>query len=240
MRFVIIDESTTVGNATQYGGAISPTVLAEMAAALNVFLNRDVATYWGGSYAVRAGSSPQDVQVGEVVCALLDSLPTAPGAVAYHATTGVEVPVVFLARTQCNSILAGSDSVSSALSHELAETAGDPACNLWADDGQGSEFAHELCDCVQEFGYSISAVSVSDFALPAFFAPGSNGPWNFGAINGGPALTSALQTGAGGYQLKRTSGTGETQVTGMIAPHRMAKKTHWSSRTSRRGLRVSP
>jgi hypothetical protein len=240
VRFVLIDESTSVGNASQFGGPIASSVLAQIADVLDIYLNRDVATHWGGAYGVRAGSSKTDIVAREIVCALLDSLPAAPGAVAYHDRDGNEAPVVFLARTQCSSLTTGADSVSSALSHELAETAGDPACNLWADDNGGFEWCRELCDAVQEWGYAINGIAVSDFLLPAFFNPGGPGPFNFGAGLGQAVLTSALSTAPGGYQLRRASGGGETQVTGMIPAHRAAKKAHWSSRTYRRGARVTP
>lgn len=220
MDFVLINESTVATSGAQYGGTLAQSALVQIAEACQIYLDRDVATYWGGAYRVRAASGPSDIVAGEIACAILDSLPNAPGAVAYHDVAGAEVPVVFLARDACNAILSGSDSISSALSHELAETAGDAACNLWIDDGQGSEWAHELCDAVQDWGYRINGVAVSDFVLPAFFAPGSVGPWNFGAlIAGGNKLTAALQTAPGGYQIKRSAGSGETQVTGRTPPH---------------------
>lgn len=240
MEFVLIDESTAATAGAANGGTLTPTALAAIAQALTVFMDRDLSTYWGGSYRVRAGSSPTDVAQGEIVCAILDALPSVPGAVAYHDVQGAEVPVVFLARSQCSSISTGSDSISSALSHELAETAGDPACNKWVDDNAGHEWAHELCDAVQEWGYVIEGIAVSDFVLPSFFAPGAVGPYNFcGLTAGGPQLHAALATAPGGYQIQRSSGGGETQVSGFIADHRVERKRHHSSRTFRRGVRLA-
>lgn len=242
MKFVLLDESTPASQGAQYGGPIAPATLAAMAQALTVYLNRDVASYWGGNHAVREGSGPSDVQPSEVVCALVDSLPDAPGAVAYHDVAGQEVPVVFLARTQCNSIGSGPDSVSNGMSHELAETVGDAYVNAWRDGGDGKEYAQELCDAVQETGYAIAvdgeSFSVSNFVLPAFFAPGAPGPYDYLGTIGQGAVSAPLQTAAGGYQLVRTGGTGETQVTGEIAPRRRAKKRHPTSRTYRRGARL--
>jgi hypothetical protein len=238
MKFVLVDESTSVGNAAQFGGPITPGVLVQKATALDTYLNRDVATYWGGAYAVRAGSNAKDVQPGEIVCALVDLLPAAPGAVAYHDVTGAEVPVVFLARTQCNNLTSGPDSVSSALAHELAETAGDAFCNAWRLNSDGKLYAQELCDAVQEANYEIGGITVSDFVLPAFFAPGATGPMDYLATIGTGAVTAPFQTMSGGYQLVRDLDGSETQVTGMISAHRAAKKAHWSSRTYRRGARI--
>lgn len=238
MRFTIIDESTATGNQAKYGGTITLHTLVAIASALTVQLNRDVATHWGGAYAVRAGATKLDIMPGEIACVLLDALPDAPGAVAYHDVTGAEVPVVFLARTQCNSLTSGSDSVSIALSHELCETVGDPFVNAWRDDGHGAEYAQELCDACQESGYEIAGISVSDFLLPAFFAPGAKPPYDYLGTVGQGAIARPLETAPGGYQLKRTAGGGETQVFGLIADLRMARKRNPTSRTYRRGARL--
>jgi hypothetical protein len=238
MKFVLLNESQVSDAA--HGGVLTPVILGKIAAATTTYLNQYVAQYWGGAgtYAVRAGAGKKDVQTGEIVCAIVDSLPDAPGAVAYHDVAGHEVPVIFLARTQCNALVTGADSVSSALSHELAETAGDPACNLWARDTK-YEWAHELCDAVQEWGFEIDGVAVSDFVLPSFFAPGSEGPWNYlGTKSANTALKSALATAPGGYQIRSSAGGHEVQVQGMVGERRLARKRNWSSRTYRRGVRL--
>lgn len=238
MKFVLLDESTDIGNAPQYGGPIHPEQLAAIASALNIQLNRDVATWWGGTYWVRAGASKADVQPGEVACALLDALPNAPGDVAYHDVDGNEVPVVFLARTACNSLTSGGDSVSSALSHELCEAAGDPYCNAWRDRGDGTEVAQELSDAVQEAGSEIDGITVSNFVLPAFFAPGARPPFDYLGTVGVGAIDAPFATMPGGYQLSRSGAGHETQILGEIRPYRAARKGHWNSRTYRRGARL--
>jgi len=238
VRFLLFDRSGAAGNALEHGGPISAELLAAIAAALDVQLNAHVSPYWGGNYSVRAGAAGDVPLAGEVVCALVDSLPDAPGAVAYHDVDGHETPVVWLARTACNSLTSGSDSVSSALSHELCEAAGDPFVNAWRDDGHGSEWAQELCDAVQETGYTQDGIAVSNFVLPSFFAPGASGPYDYLGALGRPAISAPLQTAPGGYQINRTGGGGEVQVFGAIAPRRRARKAHFSSRTSRRGARL--
>lgn len=232
MRFALINRSTVTDSA--HGGALNDYGVARMADVLTLYADRDVAAEWGGSYNVRA-SKGTDLVAGEVACALLDNLPAAPGAVAYHDVDGKAVPVIYLARTACNSLLAGPDSVMSALSHEIAETIGDEGCNLWADGPGGDSYAHELCDAVQEWGYPIVSggvsFTVSDFVLKAFFRMHAAGPLNYLAMRGTQTLTTPFQTAAGGYQILRKVGTGEKQVFGSIAQHRAAKKQHWSSRT---------
>jgi hypothetical protein len=200
MNFVLLNEGKISDAA--HGGHLTPAILGKIAAASTTYLNQYVAAYWGGigTHGVRAGASKTDVHAGEIVCAIVDALPDAPDAVAYHDVAGKAVPVVFLARIQCNSLLSGPDSVSSALTHELA---------------------------------------VSDFVLPAFFAPGSAAPWNYlGSKSADTALKSALATAPGGYQIRSGAGGHEVQVQGMIPESHLARKRNWSSRTYRRGVRL--
>ena len=93
MKFVLLNESKVSDAA--HGGHLTPAILGKIAAASTTYLNEYVAAYWGGvgKYAVRAGGGKTDVQPGEIVCAIVDALPDAPGAVAYHDVTGKEVPV---------------------------------------------------------------------------------------------------------------------------------------------------
>jgi hypothetical protein len=220
--------------------------LARCAAACSRQLSRDVAPIYGGTYGVRAASGPTDVQPGEMVFSIVDQLPDAPDAIAYHDTQGNDVPVAFLALSMCNTL----GDVSTAISHELCETAGDISCDLWADDGQGYEWARELCDAVESNSYPIDlgdgqpAVPVSDFLLPGFFGASDPGPYSF--VQAHPELGGTTQgvpsgpfaTASGGYQVRRSSGGGETQVQGKVADRRLPKAKHWSSRLFRRGVRL--
>lgn len=217
---------------------LTPDLLAQICIALTVQLNRDVAAWWGGAHRARDCTPDNPPADGEVVALILDDLPDAPGAVAYHNWQGVAS--IYVARNQCVSLTTGTYSLSQALSHELAETVGDVGCNVWADDDTGSEWAHELCDAVEQGVYTINtngpgvAVDVSDFLLPAFFNPGdTSGKYSFLG-----AALAPFTTAPGGYQIQRQSGTGETSVQGTIHPDRIAKKRHFSSRTSRRGVKL--
>lgn len=240
---VIIMEATTSPLVAQ----VTPAYLARVAAACAAQLANDVRPIWGGPpFGTRVGASPQDVQVGEMVFSIVDSLPDAPGAIAYHDVAGGDVPVAFLALSTCNSLT----DVSTAISHELCETMGDAACDLWADDGAGHEWARELCDAVESNSYAVDLedgqppIMVSDWLLPAFFAPGGVAPFSFMATMPSPtgnAPAGPFQVAAGGYQIQRQSGGGETQVTAADGSRRgaivAAGKHHWSSRPARRGVK---
>jgi hypothetical protein len=236
---VIIDEHQTASALT---ALLDPGTLGSIAQACALQLSRDVAGIYGGTYAVRVGASFTDVQPGEMVFALLDSLPDAPGAIAYHDVAGAAVPVAYLALSTCSTV----QDVSTAISHELCETAGDAACDLWADDGQGHEWARELCDAVESNSYPVTlpngaVVFVSDFLLPAFFAPAASAPYSFlqiAAVEGqnvSGLVSAPFAVATGGYQIQRVSGTNEVQVTGKVRALRAAKVADAGSRASRRG-----
>ena len=225
-RFVLINEGTIVSLLTPQ---VTPEWLAAVAAACQIQLCRDVAPNWGGDYAVRAGSGPLDVAPGETVFSLVDSLPQAPGAIAFHDVNGQAVPFATLALTTCNTV----NDISSAISHELCETAGDVDCNAWRDDGAGHEWAQELCDACQETSYLINSIVVSNFVLPAFFEPGAAGPYSILGAQGQPDVAKPFVTQSGGYQIQRQSGGGESQIFGDLG-RRAARASHWSSRTYKR------
>jgi hypothetical protein len=233
LSFVLINESTSASGAL--AALVTPAWLAGAASAVMVQLDRDFSPEWGGSYSVRAGAGATDIMAGEVVFAIVDALPTAPGAIAYHDVNGQGVPVAFLALSTCSTL----DDVSTAISHECCEAGADQSCNLWADSAQGQEVANEVCDAVESTSYDVTGVKVSDFLLRSFFSPVGQAPYSFVQAQGGTGPSGPFQTAPGGYQIVRNSGTGETQVQGTIAAsHKLAKAKHWSGRVYRRGARL--
>lgn len=250
MDFVLINEAA--GATTTTGAAMSPSILAAIAAATQVQLNRDVAAHWGGAYRVRAASSGADIMPGEIVFALLAALPNAPNAIAYHDVDGVGVPVIFDGVTLSDTLTGAGNSVSVAISHELCETAGDAGCNVWAD-ANGTEYAREVCDAVEAQNYVIddTGVSVSNFVIPAFFVPNHVGPFDFmSTVGPNPnAPTAPFNTAAGGYQITRDSGKNEGQATAChnasipisftvsaTIPFGMRRAWRFDSRRAKRGV----
>ncbi len=244
LNFALVDE--TKGAKTTSGQALTPTLLTAVASACQFQLNSHLAGFWGGTYRVRT-SNGKDIQPGEIVFSIQPTLPTAPGAIAYHDVNDHGVPVAFDAITLSDTIT-GPGGFAVAISHELCETAGDPGANRWADDGKKTEHALELCDAVEAFSYAVTAadgtrVYVSNFVLPAFFVPNAAGPYDWMTANNltpvtapkGP-LTTAIAEG-GDYQILRTvNEKGAQQVTAKGTPRRRAKFVNWSSRASRRGV----
>jgi hypothetical protein len=209
---------------------VTPEWLALCAQAIMVQLNRDVARYWGGTYRVRATTS-DGLLPGEIAVVLRDVLPNAPDAIAYHDVEGADLPVAYLSLAACSSLA----DVSTGISHELCETAGDASCNAWRDDGNGHEYAQEICDAVQSQGYPCEGIQVSDFVLPSFFGPLAQGPYSYIQATGGAGPSAPFATIAGGYQIQRVGAGQPSQVFGEAGP-RAHRTMHPLTRPGRRGL----
>lgn len=244
--FVLVNESTRTDDAV--GGELSQETLAHIASVIEMQLNRDVAPEYGGNYAVTIGITRGTVASDETAIIVRD-LSDTPGAAGYHdrLTNGAAVAYVF--RDGSNSLTTGGNALSVTLSHEICEIIGDPGANQWADmvsDSAGTlkQAAKELCDAVESFSYEIDGVSVSDFLLPRFFAPGAVAADGKLSFMGKPvrAFETVAADGAD-YQAVRTlvqsdEGQVMARVTlegGTMAAHKLARKAHPWSRTSRRG-----
>ena len=241
--FVLIDE--TGGLSTANGETLTATKLSAIASACQTYLNRDVASEHGGGPCLVRVSSGADLQSGEIVFAILPALPNAPGAVAYHSVDGAGLAVAYDAIAASDSLTGPGNSLSVAISHELAEIVGDEGCNLWADDGTGTEHAHELCDPVEVQSYEVtpgSGIYVSNFVLRSYFDPSHAGPFDWMTLVGlvgAVAPSGPLQTaiGAGGnYQITRKADPStETQVTALF-PFGYRRPWRHGSRRAKRGV----
>lgn len=123
--------------------------------------------------------------------------------------------------------------VSAYLSHEVLELLGNPSVNRWADDELGDAVAMELCDPCEADVYIIEAagqdpVTVSDFVFPAYFDPGSEGPFDHLGQIKAPFGVAPL-----GYQIVRDGSTNKRAVWGVTSEWKAAAKACALSRTSK-------
>lgn len=229
--FVLVNEST--------GAMVTTPVLEQLANAIELGLNGEFSEEWGGSFMVRVDSLG-NVGASETAVNVRD-VSDDPNAAAYHATTPTGAPIIYCFLEGSSSLLSGDNAFSAYVDHEIKETIGDPGCNCWADDGQGTEFAWELCDTVESFWYpGADGVSLSDFVRRPFFTPGSSGPYSYMRKPTAPFLTAAGD--GGNYQLKRAvdeSGVVQVTADGYLHISRWKKKAHHTSRTYRRGVHLS-
>ena len=179
----------------QSNGAVADADVATMEAAITRQIqavasawNREAATvtFYSDAGAVPAGA------YGVAIVPTIDGQPA--GVVGYHAENwGLVAAQPILANAQT---LTGDWSVSSTLSHEVLEMFIDPACNLWADNGQGTCYSLEVCDPVEAPTYTVNNVSVSNFVTPSWFDPQAPTGARFDKQG---QVTAAFTIAAGGY-----------------------------------------
>lgn len=109
---------------------------------------------------------------------------------------------------------------SSVVSHELLETLADPfvfsVVFVQDTNTTGVLYPLEACDAPEALSYAIDGVAVSAFVTPAWFMPGSNGPWSYPLA----AVAGPLRLRTGGYigTFGVTQGTGWGQRTASLPP----------------------
>jgi hypothetical protein len=242
--FVLIDHTT----------AATPANLAP-ASDFNLFIEAWIeqisgpfSAAWGGvSVTFRVGSGPDDRQPNEIAINFRDTIPEAPGALAYHTITG-GIPDIELGCDLFSSLTGQNESLSSGGSHELLELLGDPGANRWADRGTGVMDALEACDFVQNTGYpACNGAWVSNFVLLSFFNPGASGPWDQMGV------MKSVDDVSNGYGIQAGSPTEYTQIGGLrihrgralwhtgtpLTSLQKRQKSQPYSRAYRRGLRIS-
>ncbi len=137
--------------------------LDKLIAALQIQVDRDFAPIWGTPCKLLKAS---DFIRGAWSIVFFDDADQ-PGALAYHdvGPDGLPISKVFV-----KTILANGETAGSATSHELLEMLADPSCALCVNGADGKSFyGYEVCDAVEETGYKINGVDVSNFVYPAAF-----------------------------------------------------------------------
>ena len=179
----------------QSNGAVADADVKTMTEAITTQI-QDVATAWNRAPATvtfynSAGAVPAGAY-GVAIVPTIDGQPA--GVVGYHVENwGVVAAQPILANAHT---LTGDWSVSSTLSHEVLEMFIDPACNLWAVNGQGPAYSLEVCDPVEAPTYTdpVSGASVSNFVFPSWFDPQGTAP--FDKLR---QVTAPFTIAAGGY-----------------------------------------
>jgi hypothetical protein len=197
--------------------------LVAFADALQGQLNNDVAPAWNvaSDVTVAVYAAVADMPAGSWLMVFLDNADAA-GALAYHLEQDNGLPLM---RVFVETILADKSSISESASHEGIETLIDPSCtNCY--QVKNSFFSAEASDPVEDQGYEINGISMSNFVYPAWFQSIS---WPMGTQYDQMRLcTEPLQILKGGYQ-DEWVGHGWRQVT-----RGMRKRTTLSNRQQKR------
>ena len=133
-------------------------------------------------------------------------------ALAYHDLTNEGLPI---SKVFVKTILADKASVSVGATHEVCEMAVDPWLNSAYQDVQGTFWAGEVCDPVEDdqYGYEINGILVTDFVTPSWFGhKNAKGP-----IDLKEHAQNQFEVLTGGYAQKFDPQKGWQQVTGAKA-----------------------
>ena len=137
--------------------------LDKLIAAIQAFVDRDVAPVWGTP--ARLAKSTGFVK-SQWAMVFLDNADQ-PGALAYHDLTPDGLP---LAKVFVKTTLANHDLVSVSASHELVEMLVDPAINLLATGPDPKTvYAYESADPVEALSYPVNGILMTDFVYPSYF-----------------------------------------------------------------------
>ncbi len=94
-------------------------------------------------------------------------------ALGYHDLTKDGQPA---AKIFVKTTLADNQLVSVTACHELFEMVIDPIANLWAEAANGTEYAYEMCDAVEEDTFLVDGIQMSNFLHPTWFEPFQHRP----------------------------------------------------------------
>src|SRR5207302_7571086 len=123
------------------------------------------------------------------------------GALGYHDLTqnGQPISKIFVKTT-----LADKQLVSVTAAHELFEMIIDPIANLWAEAADGTEYAYEMSDAVEEDTFPVDGVAMSNFLHPSWFEPFKHPPGTkFDHLG---RLTKPFSMTKGGYVILKKKG----------------------------------
>jgi len=204
--------------------------LDKLIAAMQAFIDRDVAPVWGTP--AKLARSTGFIK-GQWAMVFLDNADQ-PGALAYHDLTPDGLP---LSKVFVRTTLKNGDLVSVSASHELVEMLVDPAINLMTTGPDPkATYAYESADPVEALSFPVEGIPMSDFVLPAYFEifhkPNSV---HFDYMD---KLSKPFQILSGGYQIVFKGGKW-TQIYGSKAKARAFKKEDrrgHRSETRKRGV----
>jgi len=213
---------------------VPPDVLAFIAAAVNLQMQRDVAPVWGGDVWTCVALDGLDgvaASGARKVLTFKKKLELA-NALGFHTDDG---GVEYAEALPPGTPAPGQPLDGSTTSHEVIETYGDPTCNSYVTGPSGRRLARELADPVESDAYPILVrigpeareVMVSNFVLPSWFHGGS-GPYDYLKHLDAPETMTP-----GGY-FEYLDGSGNSQQVFADARGRLA----WLAKMTNPGSRV--
>ena len=150
-------------------------------------------------------------------------------ALGYHELThqGQPISKIFVKTT-----LAAKEIVSVTACHELFEMVIDPLANLWAEASDGTEYAYEMCDAVEEDTFPVDGIPMSNFLHPSWFEPFDHpSGTKFDHLE---KLTKPFSMTKGGYVILKKNGKVTQKFGSKTKERRFAKENRWDHRSEYR------
>lgn len=193
--------------------------------ALQKFLNQCFVPIWGTPAKLVKATKPLS---GAWTIVFLDDA-DAEQALGYHDLTKDGLP---LSKVFVKTTINAGDKVSVTACHELAEMMVDPAINLWVDGPNGTNYAYEMCDAVEEEEFPIDEIAMSDFVYPAYFeAFRTPNSVQFDYLK---KVSKPFQILKGGYSLVRNGGKVKQVFGSKAKEKRFSKEDRKEHRTQYR------
>jgi len=217
------------------GEALTVDVLAAHAAAVQEQLLGPFADAWDSAPARCRVGAPGGTDVGpnERLMGYWQT-PDQPGAAGYHTVDPKGRPYGKVFLDDAATLSSGAEAASVIASHEALEMTLDPTATLFALNIDGTLYAYEASDAVEDTTYTASNnVTVSNFLHRAFFDPGAPPPYDHLGL-----LKAPFTTTPGGYQISGTASIGGFRVKaagpGLSNPVVLARKSRPTSRGAKR------
>ena len=147
----------------------------------------------------------------------------------YHDLTkdGQPVAKIFVKIT-----LADNQFVSATACHELFEMVIDPIANLYAEGSDGTEYAYEMSDPVEEDTFEVDGIQMSNFVHPAWFEPFKHPPGTKFDHRG--LLKNPFSMTKGGYMIIKKRGKVSEVFGSKAKERRFANEDRWDHRSEYR------
>jgi hypothetical protein len=151
----------------------SDDTIKKWVAAVQLQANNDISKYW--SYTVQMNVLPKGATPtkGHWMCGFFDNS-TDAGVLGWHDVTPDGQPLIKVFTKESEKY---GESPSVTLSHEIAESIGDPDANTtikgYDESGKPCLYFMENCDPVEAREYNVNGVPVSDFVTPAWWVASS-------------------------------------------------------------------
>jgi len=204
---------------------------AKLVDALREFVENHFVPVWGAPCKLDI-SGDGKIPSGHWALLFFDDADTA-NALGYHDLTrdGLPISKVFVRTT-----IDDGELVSVTAAHELAEMLVDPGIQMGAEAPNGTWYAYETADAVEEETFDINGIKMSDFVYPSWFEgfrkPKSTKFDHLGRCD------RPFKILKGGYMPVFKNGKW-TQIFGSKQARKWFNKKH-HPRTSRRGSQSAP